>query len=177
MAAPTTTNLLADYQDRAAATVSPEDESNVYSYEYLIPMIVGEVGELFGQKAKALWHGWASDRLEEELVAEYGDICWGTAILLRRHGVTELEPQSTPSWTLGIDPWHLLLHRSHTLYQAYTEDRDDEVVRTAGRLWQYLEDQCETITGLSFEKVLDYNSQKLASRAERNVLRGSGDHR
>jgi len=55
---------LHEYTVQAEATAQPA----AHDRAYLIPMIVGEVGELFGQRAKAVWHGWAPERLQAELV-------------------------------------------------------------------------------------------------------------
>lgn len=171
---------LSEYQTAAASTAMPE----AFSHDYLIPMIVGEVGELFGQKAKAHWHGWSADQLQVELVSEYGDVCWGTAILLQMHGVTDLMYKHPTSsipvsvWGNPLDPWHLLLQRVQHVHLWSTEEQTHSYIRgEAQQLWLALETFCQAITGVPFETVLLANLTKLASRAERGVLVGKGDHR
>lgn len=169
---------LANYQARAAATAQPA----AYSLDYLVPMIVGEVGELHGQKAKAKWHGWTPARLQEELVSEFGDVCWGTAILLDMYGiksVTEsLLGQPRTVWGEPLSPWHVLLNRATGLHLFYVQDATRRYIAAeALQLWMVLERHCHDITGLPFQEVLDYNVAKLASRAARGTLVGQGDHR
>lgn len=164
------TNVLAPYQVIAASTA----EAAAYSLDYLIPGIVGEVGELFGQKAKAHWHGWKADKLQTELVSEYGDVAWMTAILLQAHDVHEVGPFSTRD---SIDQAHLLLMRSTGLHLYYSQGMTDYIAEAAARLWAALEHCCESVVGVPFAEVLAYNEKKLADRAARGVLKGAGDHR
>lgn len=165
---------LYDYQHAALRTAQPE----AFSDEYLIPMIIGEIGELFGQRAKAHWHGWDADRLQKELVSEYGDICWGTAILLHTRDISGHNPQDFPLIQGQADCWHKLLGHSHDLNLFYTgKETKNFIVREACRLWKALEFCCEGITGVPFEQVLQANLDKLASRAARGTLVGQGDHR
>ena len=169
---------LANYQARAAATAQKE----AYDLAYLVPMIVGEVGELHGQKAKAHWHGWTPARLQEELVSEFGDVCWGTAILLDMYGIRstpeQLLGQPRTPWGDELDPWHILLQRATGLHLFYIQLNTHRYLPgEATQLWLALEKYCHDITGLPFQDVLDYNVKKLADRAARGVLQGSGDHR
>ena len=170
---------LAAYQARATATA--EDEA--YQLEYLIPGIMGEVGELFGHRAKAVWHGYTKGQLKEELVSEYGDIAWMTAVLLHRENVSALDPelvkatQSHP-WATKVDPWLSLANRASQLYTMWVEGYDGpRLVDSAVSLWLALEFRSSAITGAAFNDVLQANLDKLADRASRGVLRGNGDHR
>jgi hypothetical protein len=170
---------LANYQARAAATAQPA----AYDRAYLIPMIVGEVGELFGQRAKAVWHGWEPSRLQEELVSEYGDVCWGVAILLQMEGAANLQgsrlrqPVLT-SWGNEPDPWQQLQARAGWLYRFHTQKETHQFIcGEAKQLWLLLEANCQAITGVPFDAVLGANLAKLASRAARGTLVGQGDHR
>lgn len=161
---------LAQYQEIAAATAQPE----AYNHDYLIPGIVGEVGELFGQTAKAVWHGWSASKLEEELVSEYGDVAWMTATLLQMEGITETGEFTTRD---DLSPAHILLMRSTALHMYHDRDMTEYVPEAAVRVWEALAHHSKAITGKDFSEVLMYNREKLADRAARNVLRGSGDHR
>jgi len=170
---------LANYQARAAATA----QKAAYDHNYLIPMIVGETGELFGQRAKSVWHGWTPAKLQEELVSEFGDVCWGTAILLQMEGVSSpkerLFGQPRSIWPEEeMSPWHILLTRAQSLHLFHCLSRTKiYIAGEAEQLWLALEKYCHEITGVPFQDVLDYNVKKLADRAERGVLQGSGDHR
>lgn len=168
---------LREYQTQAKATAQVE----AYDHAYLIPGIVGEVGELFGQKAKATWHGWDADTLQTELVAEYGDICWMTALLLdmfELHDETDPVRNTTVLRPYTREPWQTLLGKAYSLHMFHTDPECRPYITGAARdLWVTLRAQCEAITGASFDDVLAYNGAKLAARAAKGVLRGSGDHR
>lgn len=169
---------LADYQREAARTAQPA----AYDRDYLVPMIVGELGELFGQRAKSVWHGWSPARLKAELTLEYGDIAWGTAILLDLEGWADVDgvvPQPSRSvWGTHLDPWHQLLNKATGLHLFYTSPDNTRFLPQEARvLWVLLERHCEAITGSTWDEVLQANLAKLASRAARGVLQGAGDHR
>ncbi len=168
------------YQAAAAATAAPE----AFTLEYLIPGIVGEVGELFGQKAKAHWHGWSPARLKGELISEFGDICWMTAILLKTQGTHHMTFSSDRGatgltrWGNKPDAWHVLLQRAMYLNQWHTEVETHSYLKgEAQQMWLALHTLCQAITGASFEEVLATNLRKLAGRVERGTLVGAGDHR
>lgn len=172
---------LSEYQAAALTTAQPK----AFSLDYLVPMIVGEVGELFGQKAKAHWHGWSADKLQAELVSEYGDVAWGTAILLHTKGVDNVDYDQLSvaingktRWGNPRDPWHMLVQRSMYLHAWYTEEETHSYLRgEAQQLWVALHHHCESITGVPFGAVLQANLAKLAGRVQRGTLVGSGDHR
>ncbi|CAH1192662.1 Nucleoside Triphosphate Pyrophosphohydrolase [Glutamicibacter phage Montesquieu] len=193
-----TTEQLLNYMSKAKATAQPE----AYFYSYLIPGLLGEVGEVYGQIAKNHWHGWSAEKFETELVAEYGDICWMTAILMD-HRVEveeyELETEDAPT---EFDPFigmQVIGERVNKLVEAlgWESDAEDVVeqhphdnralVRLESlanhtdemvmKLWAYLVVYAPVVTGHPLQKSLDYNAEKLASRAARGVLRGAGDHR
>lgn len=173
---------LAAYQAKAVVTAEPR----AFELEYLVPGILGEVGELFGQEAKAHWHGWPAEKLQTELVSEYGDICWMTALLLETRKVHQLQPTfpANGSARYGVqEPKYQLSSAALTLYRNYLledhalSERDEWLDESAERLWRLLRENCLLITRTPFQDVLHYNLQKLADRAARGVLRGSGDHR
>lgn len=168
---------LLEYQNTALKTAQPE----AFSLDYLVPGIVGEVGELFGHKAKAHWHGKGQQELNVELVAEYGDIAWMTAILLNRYDLhVETAPvrHTTILHAYTNNPWQLLLSKAYSLHMFYADTESHAFISTAAlTLWKELRANCEAITGSPFDHVLAYNVDKLAARAARGVLRGSGDHR
>lgn len=159
------------YQRRALDTAQPK----AFEHEYLIPGIVGEIGELFGHRAKAHWHGSHPNRLKLELVNEYGDICWQTAVLLSTYQIHEVDLTYGEVYQ-DKDPWLGLLDAAENLYGLWTYD-ESMIPRSASNLWAYLETHCDEIVGESFGDVLQMNLEKLSDRAARGVLRGSGDHR
>lgn len=168
---------LKEYQELATATAEPR----AYDLAYLIPGIVSEVGELLGQQAKAHWHGWETEKLQDALVLEYGDIAWLTAVLLKVHDIDNALPHTVTR--NPYTPQHQLISTAHSLHLAWTvegispQDRTGWIQDDALRMWQRLEQHCPQVTGQSFDTVLQANLDKLASRAQRNVLRGAGDYR
>lgn len=191
-------SILTDYITVAKSTAQPE----AYSYEYLVPAILGEVGEVFGQIAKAHWHGWSHEKLTTELVAEYGDICWMTAILIDHRFEMEtydLEYEDTPTEFAPFIGMQVISERVNKMVEALNREAEaEEVVQDSPynndalvrleslashtdelllKLWAYLEVHAVQVTGSEISVALAYNAEKLASRAERGVLRGAGDHR
>ena len=163
---------LPKYTKKALKTAQPE----AFSLEYLVPGIVGEVGELFGQQAKGYWHGWDEKKLQTELVSEYGDICWMTAILLHTQFVDNVALR-TPYSTDGKVGQMQILSQATMLYNDYLGEHQEYLASDAAGLWNLLSFFSEPITGHTFSHVLKANLKKLEDRAARNVLRGSGDHR
>lgn len=168
---------LKEYQERATATA----ETRAYDLEYLIPGIVSEVGELLGQQAKAHWHGWDDARLMDAALLEYGDIAWLTAVLLKVHGTDNTLPRTVVR--SPYTPQQQLISIANSMYLAWTvedvslQERTDWIRDEALRMWRRLEQYAEVVTGQPFDVVLEANLAKLASRAQRNVLRGAGDYR
>lgn len=161
---------LRDYQAQALTTV----QDRAMDLDYLVPAIVGEVGELFGQRAKAHWQNWDEERIAEELVLEYGDVAWMTAVLLHKYEAGELGADVWMSannrWSDKIEPWMALLSRAESLYLYYSEGEEQYLEHAAKRLWSVLEYRAEAITGKPFQASLDANLAKLAARAERGTL-------
>lgn len=171
---PKTEQQLQDYLAQALVTADPK----AFQHPYLIPGIVGEVGELHGQTAKAVWHGWDDAKLSKELISEYGDIAWMTAVLL--HVEADKGAEITIpvfSTRLEDDALHLLLMRATSLNLYYSGGLLQYIPEAASRLWSALEYKCKEVTGVSFQEVLDNNIAKLADRAARGVLKGAGDNR
>lgn len=171
-----------EYTAQALALLQPI----AYDRAYLIPMIVGEVGELFGQRAKAVWHQWPTERLQAELVSEFGDVAWGTAILMQLEGtdLTKVEFANHTSipkrgmYGSTVDPWQQLQVRAGDLYLYYSEEASHTWLRGAAQqMWLALQTYCQEVTGVPFEEVLQANLDKLAGRVQRGTLVGSGDHR
>ena len=165
---------LQEYQAQALTTCLP----SALSREYLLPGIVAEVGELFGKKAKAVRDGWADQALKFELIKEYGDVAWMTAVLLELEQVRHITEKHNPRVLSFIgrtpDPLTSILARVNVLVN---EDFHEYVPTEAQGLWLDLSAHCQSITGTDFDRVLRINLEKLASRQQRGTLTGSGDYR
>jgi hypothetical protein len=161
---------LSEYQPLAVSTAVP----SALSRDYLVPMIVGEVGELFGKVAKARRDEWSTERLQADLVKEYGDIAWGTAVLLHTDGVST----APDSWVADFPEFSLqtLLSQAGVLFDIHLK-MPRYTRNEALYLWYLLEANCELVTMHSWHTVLQANVDKLASRAERGTIQGSGDNR
>lgn len=136
-------------------------------------MIVSEIGECFGKVAKAVRDEWSEERLDEELVKECGDVCWGVALLAKHYGLTKVD-----RW--GTD--YRLQTRSQSLHFLLADvSALERVTREGGasgraqvrHLWLNLEDNCEILTGRSFDEVLRMSLARLADRKARDVIGGS----
>lgn len=152
------------YQEKALRTAKP----SALGVDYLVPMIVGEAGELAGKEAKAVRDGWDWDELTEALVPEYGDICWGVAVLAH---VVSADPKPAKA-DVCIAALELAGSMTQTLL-----DGSQTLAHSVSVMWAALEENCERITGRDFDHVLRYNLEKLADRQARGVLSGSGDNR
>lgn len=171
---------LREYQTAALATAEPRGRE----LDYLIPMIMGEMGEALGHRAKAYWHGTPKEELAQELILEYGDVCWGTAVLLHELGITEVEaypgPDTAPqtrAWADKVPAWSSVLNRATGLFNLWEDSQEHHLADATVSLWQALEYRAEACVGVSLDAVLRANATKLAGRAERGTLRGNGDHR
>jgi len=76
-----------------------------------------------------------------------------------------------------IRPFRDLIVITADLYDFHHRGRFGQVRAEAKWLWGFLQMNCESITGESFEYVLAANVAKLSSRRERGALQGSGDNR
>lgn len=171
---------LREYQTAALATAEPRGRE----LDYLIPMIMGELGEALGHRAKAYWHGKADEDLAQEIILEYGDICWGAAVLLHELGITEVEAYPGPdtalqtrTWATKVPAWSSVLNRATGLFNLWEDSQEHHLKDAAVSLWQALEFRAEACTGVSLSTALEANVAKLADRVQRGVLRGNGDHR
>lgn len=164
---------LQQYQTQALQTAMPE----AFNHDYLIPAIVGEVGELFGKRAKAVRDHWSPARLDDELAGEYGDVLWMGAVLLDCHEVHEIG-EGWKYLPRPKDSWDHILRNAHQLYDLHTHgSRGSAIEIQAIRFWCILEQNCFTVTGHQFHAVQERNLAKLASRQDRGVITGSGDNR
>lgn len=174
---------LMEYQTHALSTALP----TAFSAGYLVPGIISEVGEIYGKFAKAYRDRWGMTKpagyLAEELAKEYGDVCWGTAMLLHMQGIdtipesiAERAPQFLDEYATCISPDIALgvILRNAMYLGTFTSLAEDDAALV---LWERLRMFAPVITGKSFDYILGMNVVKLADRKARNVLEGSGDER
>lgn len=180
--------LLQRYQPQAIETALPQARS----FDYLVPGLVAEVGEVLGKRAKASRDGWGTTELRESLLAELGDVAWMAACLLHLCEIEGYQPKpARPVITSPHrEPETTLLELSASLYHHYSEQchtsetfeyRQDVIGRHlatgALQIWAVLEAITPRLTGHPFDIALAHNVTKLAARAKRGTLRGSGDYR
>lgn len=157
---------LDEYITAAASTAEPR----AYDLEYLQPGIIGEVGELFSEFAKQHWH--ESDR-SATIVDEYGDICWLTAILLKRNEFGDWEVDTmVRRYGNEIDldlegALDLILNRAVSVCRSSLS----QVYMRAAMLWDTLAQHCVTVTGQDLDTVLQRNIEKLAERSGKGELK------
>ena len=143
-------------------------EQRAFDHQYLLPGLIGEVGELFAEFAKEHWH--ETDRGDTK-VDELGDVAWLTAILLHTLNVSE-DDITHSTWTMPLPDdvdgmLELLLSRAAAVYLS-----DEGALRKrAVVLWRFLEDAAPVLTGQPLQAALRANQAKLQSRAEAGELK------
>ena len=153
---------LSDYQARALETALP----TALEFAYLTPMIMSEVGEMYGKIAKAVRDEWTDEKLKQELTKEYGDVCWGVAVLLHKMGLHE----ETHGERVCEEPLVMITDMAVDIFANLQ-------LHVVAELWAVLRDNAEKITGSTLDQVLEANLAKLADRKQRGVIGGSGDER
>lgn len=145
---------LTDYTPAALATC----EARSYDLEYLLPGLIGEVGELFGEVARE--HRLGTGRTDQ-VIDEYGDIAWMTAVLLDHLKVDDIRQLGNLRYVQGREAaLELILARAAAVYRSGS----DVLPGRAAALWATLADHAEAVTGVSFDEVLSANLEKLADR-------------
>lgn len=153
--------ILAEYTPDALATAEPR----AFDLEYLLPGLVGEAGELVGEFAKRHWHGTPRT---DEIISEYGDLAWLTAVLLHREGVESTAHVTTLRYMRDPDSaLELIISRAFGVYRSGDDTR---AARAAG-LWVALQDHARVVTSVTFEDVLRANLDKLEARSGAGQLR------
>lgn len=160
---------LNEYQQRAVATALP----TALSYDYLIPGLVAEVGEVFGKVAKSVRDEWPRERLQEELKAELGDVCWFYALLCHVAGLQVRLPQAAQEELPEQEVLGDLLSSVGRAQEATA----DLVWLCRLQLYPSYIARVAMVYELDMQEVLEYNINKLESRKARGTLKGSGDSR
>lgn len=166
---------LSEYQQRAVATALP----TALSYDYLIPGLVAEVGEVFGKVAKSVRDEWPRERLQEELKAELGDCVWFYVLICH---VANIDPRYAKTYPEALSDKEVLqdlLEVTARLQDLTT--RTDFRESNAWHYWMELYPsyiaRVAMVYELDMQEVLEYNINKLESRKARGTLKGSGDVR
>ena len=166
---------LSEYQQRAVATALP----TALSYDYLIPGLVAEVGEVFGKVAKAVRDEWPRERLQEELKAELGDVCWFYVLLSH---VANLDPEEAKAYPESLTSKEVLQDllaltaRIHEL-SALADPNEISWHCWLLELFPGYIARVAMVYEIDIQEILEYNINKLESRKARGKLKGNGDLR
>ena len=164
-----------EYQQRAVATALP----TALNYDYLIPGLVAEVGEVFGKVAKSVRDEWSRERLQDELKAELGDCVWFSVLICH---VADVEPAPLKRVVEDLTSQEVLtdLLEVTNKLQEISSRREFES-HNAWYFWTELYTQYIARVAMVYEidmqEILEYNIEKLESRKARGTLKGSGDSR
>lgn len=164
-----------EYQQRAVATALP----TALNYDYLIPGLVAEVGEVFGKVAKSVRDEWSRERLQDELKAELGDCVWFYVLLCH---VADVEPRDAKAYPEALSDKEVLqdLLDVTVRIQDLTTRPEFEVSNS----WHYWLElypsyiaRVAMVYEIDMQEILEYNIEKLESRKARGTITGSGDVR
>lgn len=164
-----------EYQQRAVATALP----TALNYGYLIPGLVAEVGEVFGKVAKFVRDEWSRERLQDELKAELGDVCWFWVLLCHVADIEPRDAKPVPEELTDKEVLQDLLDVTARIQDLAS--RPGFVGSNAWYYWNTLYPsyiaRVAMVFGIDMQEILEYNINKLESRKERGTLKGSGDVR
>lgn len=164
-----------EYQQRAVATALP----TALNYDYLIPGLVAEVGEVFGKVAKSVRDEWSRERLQDELKAELGDCVWFWVLLCEKMQMLPPKPYAPQEDLTAQEVISDLLETTSRL-QDLTEQEgfiDSYAWRYWIRLYPDYIARVAMVYEIDMQEILEYNIEKLESRKARGTLKGSGDVR
>ena len=164
---------LSEYQQRAVATALP----TALSYDYLIPGLVAEVGEVFGKVAKSVRDEWPRERLQEELKAELGDVCWFYVLLSHVAGWQVRLPYAPQEDLTEQEVLNdLLISVGRVQETTLCRDMVAELEWMIELFPGYIA-RVAMVYEIDMQEILEYNINKLESRKARGTIIGSGDVR
>lgn len=144
------------------AGIKPDATEAAYHLGYLVPGIMGDVGDLFALRANAALR--EQDVSGEAAVEMYGELAWKTAILLDSYGIDEVEAEITEAmqhqWAGQISGWLSLANRAQLTAAMWLEDRPHLIPGSAQRLWVSCRMRAEEVTGVDFDTILQTHLDK-----------------
>lgn len=139
--------------------------------QYLALGLVSEIGELAGKFAKRLRGDAVAD---PDIIAEMGDCLFFIYMIRNRYNVG-LMPTVRTFTIRHAD--HAIQRMFECAAQVYTEMQRDTVTPITLCMLEDCVDHLARLHQVTLDEVAEANYQKLASRAQRGVLQGNGDHR
>lgn len=161
---------LRTYQEAALKTAKP----TALHLDYLLPGLIAEIGECYGKIAKAERDGWDETRANKELASEWADCAWFAVVLAYVLEIDE-DPKPCPIEAYNAPTTLSTLMDTALWIDRWLDLRD--VTTGVQEVWQLLRDHCMAATTHTFDEVLEANLAKLADRANRGKIGGSGDER
>lgn len=167
--------LLSEYTTLAARTaIYPRSVARYYTIENL----VAEITEI----VEAKWN-------DDELFSEAGDVLWQLAMTNREHNIgLEANLSHLPEGKVGmsretyvdelvISGGYLLSRNAKRLRDGLDAVTDETMLKAASKVLEDLRLLVAAVLGKTLTEVGEANIAKLASRANRGVLMGDGNHR
>jgi NTP pyrophosphatase (non-canonical NTP hydrolase) len=168
--------------------VYPKDKES----EYVPLKLISELGEIAGKIAKQMR---GDGDMTEAIADEIGDCFWYLArlgFILTDEQLLRLGEQQFPEGNQRVEPFYKRIgyaaRNAAQLYMStYDRNRDRSVWGNSSNEDSYMRAYAESVSnslhglihayGFDFESILQSNIDKLTSRQERGVIKGSGDKR
>lgn len=138
--------------------------------EYLALGLVSEVGELSGKFAKRLR---GDDVSDADVISECGDLLWFTTMIRTHYGVKP-SVATLPRVRNVNEGVGQLFTLATQIYAAMQRNAINPIDLCMA---ESVIAQIGVLHGVTLEELAESNYRKLADRAERNVIVGSGDKR
>ena len=152
-----------EYQNEAVKTALPRA---LNLEKYLLPNLLSEIGELSGAGAKSHRDEWSYQTLRKEILKEGGDCLWMCAVIAHITDTLDISKEIFPA--ISRDFTALVLSWA----SLNTNVTRTNIISMVNRILGYLDD-----FGISPAEAYAANIAKLADRAERAAIKGSGNDR
>lgn len=140
-----------DYLPLALRTWTAPLRGTPEGHTYLALGLLSELGEVADVLKKAIRNNTPADEVRRRLVDELGDVLWYSTITTHEASTSELKDLTLPTWVAAI---------------AFSGFTVEHIMKWA-----------KGVYGITAEECRAANIAKLASRAERGVIQGSGGDR